>query len=261
MRSVLVLVVLVLCGACSRPAPPVPVAGVYAVKTPGSLARGSKKKPSLRRAQPGVTVLSDARIEAAEGGLVLEVFDTSFVYVPAGVHEVKALHLRPVPPDGAVRKVQWITDQATAKEIPAPMVTPRYEAPQSLKPLKSEEDKEFESDVAYFFLPKGETPENEDPTPKGPPAPWMMKDPYVHALKRPLKSGDGARQLTGAKGVVVVEFADQATAFAATLKLPLDLADVRRIVVLDGGSATVTLPSGKTVKLGEGDIGEIGPLP
>jgi hypothetical protein len=56
---------------------------------------------------------------------------------------------------------------------------------------------------------------------------------------------------------VVVEWRDQATLFAEELKLPLDLSDVARVVVVDG-TAQLSLPGGK-VEIGSGQEAAIAP--
>jgi len=248
--------------SCTRPAPQA-VAGIYAVKGVGTLTRGEKKKAVVRRAQAGKTLSTDMTLELEKGGAVLESWDGSFVYLPQGKHVVRTLQLAPAR-DDASRRVQIVTDKVAIKDIPTPVVQPRYEPPESTKPLSNPEDEELKSDVAYFFTPHHSSDEAagevEDPTPKGPPAPWMLKDRYVHPLRRPVKPGDSGRMLVEAKGAVVVEFADQATAFADSLKLPLDLSEVKRVVVADG-SARLVLPSGQKVDLKTGDVAEIAPLP
>ena len=250
--------------SCTRPAPPQPVAGIYAVKGAGTLTRGEKKKAVSRRAQAGKTLTTDMTLELEKGGAVLESFDGTFVFVPSGKHLVRTLKLSPAAAEGATRAVVLVTDQVAKKEVPAPVVQPRYEPPESLKPLTNPEDEELKSDMAYFFTPHHSDDEAagevDDPTPKNPPAPWMLKDRYVHPLKRPVKAGESGRALVEAKGAVVVEFTDQATSFTDALKLPLDLADVKRVVVADG-SARIGLPNGHKLDLKTGEIAEIGPLP
>jgi hypothetical protein len=258
------MVLLLAVVSCTRPAPPQPVAGIYAVKSAGTYTRGEKKKAVSRRAQAGKTLSTDLTLELEKGGAVLESFDGSFVYVPAGKHPVRELGLRPAAAEGATRRVQIVTDKVASKDLPMPVVQPRYEPPESRKPFQNPEDEELQADVAFFFTPHHSDDEGagevEDPTPKVPPAPWMVKDKYIHPLRRPVKEGDSGRVLVEAKGAVVVEFADQATSYADSLKLPLDLSDVKRIVVADG-SARLVLPSGQKLDLKTGEIAEIGPLP
>jgi hypothetical protein len=157
--------------------------------------------------------------------------------------------------------VVWITDKAAPKSLPAPVVQLRYQPVESDRPLRDPEEEELHGDMAYFFTPHShDEGAVEDPTPKTPPAPWMVKDPFVHPLRRPLKPGESGRTLAEARGAVVVEFTDQATAFAETLELPLDLADVKRVVVAEG-SARIGLPGGGQVQLKSGDIAELAPQP
>jgi hypothetical protein len=248
-----------LAAGCAKPpsGPGEPVAGIYAVRGAGALLRGSAKKPLVRRARAGM-LLTTAMTLDTDRGAVLEAFDGSFVFVPAGKHTARSLGLEAAPAEPGKRHVVRVKDRAERKVVPAPAVVVRYEPLESGKPLKDEESAQFQNDMAYFFLPHGE--KEPDPHEQKPPAPppWMQGEAYVHPLRRPLRPGDGARALTSCKGVVVVEFADRATAFADALPLPLDLADVSRVVVADG-SAKLSLPEG-SVEVKAGEVAEILPL-
>lgn len=256
MRSLLPLLLAALLPGCTRAAPPEPVAGVYAIQGVGRTLRGSGRKPTVRRAQAGVTLTTDMTLELEKGGAVLEAFDGSFLWLPKGRHGVKALRLARAAPDGATRPVVLVGEQAVRKEVPIPLVEPRYEPPESAPKMRDSEDRQMAEDMAFFFTPRGDDEQVEDPAPAAPPAPWMVKDRYVRPLRRPLKAGESGRALVAAKGAVVVEFSDGATCFADALKLPLDLFDVRRVVVADG-SARLTLRDGTRVDLASGGVAEI----
>lgn len=245
-------------GGCDKPRPVTPAAGIYAVAGQASVSWGLKKKPTVRRAQAGSLLMSNMTLECEEG-VVLEAFDGTFVYLPPGKHSASKLKLPVGAPEGALRPIVVVAAEATRKDVPPPIVMVRYEPPPA-KPVEVGEDSEFKGDFAFFFTPKKDEEEQpEEPRPP-PESPWKMKDKYVHALHRPVKAGNGARTLAAADGAVVVEFQDKATAFASTLKLPVDLSDVKRVVVVDG-SAKLTLPGGKAVDLKAGEIAEIEPLP
>ena len=245
-------------GSCDKPVPVTPAAGIYAVNGQATLSWGLKKKPTERRAQPGALLMSNMTVEV-EKGVVLEAFDGTFVWLPSGKHKVSALKLPVGAPEGAVRPIVVVAAEATRKDIPPPVVMVRYE-PAPAKAIEVGTDADLKADMSFFFTPHkdpSELPEEPRPPPE---SPWKMKDKYVHALHRPVKVGDGVRTLAAADGAVVVEFLDKATAFASTLKLPIDLFDVKRVVVVEG-SAKLTLPAGKTLELKSGDIAEIEPLP
>jgi hypothetical protein len=237
------------------------VAGIYAASGAATISWGDEKKPTVRRAKPGVVLSEAMSLEVEKGGVALELYEgTSFMWLPAGRYQIKKLKLGAYPADGAKRPLLLVGQAAVRKEIPAPVVAVRYEPPQTGRNLKSEEEERFGSDVSWFFTPhRGEAAEEPEPAKAPTPPPWMLKDKYVHALHRPLKATDDPRMLQSATGVVVVEFLDQATAMSEALKLPLDLGDVRQIVVVDG-SAKLSLPSG-AVELKSGDIAEITSLP
>lgn len=240
--------------ACEKPAPVTQVAGVYAVRGEATVSWGPKKKPTVRRARPGMLLMSDMLLES-DRGVVLEAFDGSFVYVPKGGRTAKSLKLPTGAAEGSMRPIVVVTTEAKPKSVPPPLVASRYEPPPA-PPQEVGENAELKSDFAFFFTPKPDEPEPVVEVAKGPPEPpWARKEKFIHPLHRPLKAGDGARMLTQAKGAVVVEFADKATAFADTLKLPVDLADVTRVVVVEG-SATLSL-GGKAVALEDGAIAEI----
>ncbi|MGC4113537.1 MAG: hypothetical protein QM765_02500 [Myxococcales bacterium] len=242
--------------ACDKPQPVTPVAGVYAVRAEASVTWGRKKKPTTRQAKPGMLLLSNMLLES-DAGVVLEAFDGAFVYLPKGDHAAGKLRLPAGATEGSLRPIVVITNEATRKDVPPPLVASRYEQPPA-KPQPVGENAELQSDMAYFFTPKSDDAPAQEIS-KGPPEPpWARKEKFIHALKRPLKTGDGARLLTEAKGAVVVEFLDKATAFADTLKLPVDLSDVKRVVVVDGEAALSV--GGKALPLKAGEIAEIQPL-
>ncbi|HEY3447562.1 MAG TPA: hypothetical protein VGK67_14505 [Myxococcales bacterium] len=259
-RTVLLLALAALAlPGCEKPTPVTPVAGIYAVHGEASVSWGLQKKPTVRRALPGMLLLSNMLLES-DKGVVLEAFDGSFVWLPKGERAASKLKLPPGASEGSLRPIVVITAEATRKDVPPPLVASRYEQPPA-KPQEVGENAELKGDFAFFFSPKSDDAQPVEEVPKGPPEPpWARKEKFIHALHRPLKAGDGARRLTEAKGAVVVEFLDKATAFADTLKLPVDLSDVKRVVVVDG-SASLALPGGKTVPLDAGDIAEIQPLP
>jgi hypothetical protein len=151
------------------------------------------------------------------------------------------------------RRVHWVTDKAVPREVGALMTRARYERLQSGQPLPEGDTKMAES-MAYFFTPGG-NPTDEKPAHAAPPPPWVMDKSYVHGLSRPLEPGDQSRTLVAAAGFVVVELQDRATVFAERLKLPLDLHDVARVVVIDG-SAKLLLPGGK-LELDDGEEAEL----
>ena len=251
----LLLLGFVLAG-CEKPQPVTPMAGIYAVRGEASVTWGRKKKPTVRQAKPGMLLLSNMLLESDQG-VVLEAFDGSFVYLPKGERAAGKLKLSPGASEVSLRPIVVFTTEATRKDVPPPLVAARYEQPPA-KPQEVGENAELKNDMAYFFTPKSDEPLPAEEQVKGPPEPpWARKEKFVHALRRPVKAGDGARTLTEAKGAVVVEFLDKATAFADTLKLPVDLSDVKRVVVVDG-SATLLL-GGKPVPLRAGDIAEIQP--
>ncbi|MBI5547269.1 MAG: hypothetical protein HY901_25590 [Deltaproteobacteria bacterium] len=246
---------------CSRSAGPgEPIAGVYATKGTAVTVRGDPNAPVVRRAQAGVTLLSDMTLEVEKGGVVVESFDGSFLWFPSGKHLLRRLKPLSAPTEGTTRRIVWITDKAVPRELPTPVVAARSEPAQSGKPLKDPAEEQFGSDFAFFFFPHDYESEEEAPGPKAPaPPPWMNGNPLVHPLRRPLKMGDGARSLVKADGAVVVELTDLSTAFADSLKLPLDLSEVRRVVVAQG-SARIQLANGQGVELKAGEIAELGPL-
>lgn len=244
--------------ACEKPGPAVPVAGIFAAQGEATVTWGPKRRPTARRARPGMLLMSDMTLDS-EKGVVLEAFDGTFVWLPGGEHAASKLKLPLGAAEGASLQVLAVGAQAVRKSVPPPAVAGRYEPP-SGKPVDLSESAEFRSDLAFFFTPRSEGSEDAEAPARSPPAsPWQMKDKYVHALRRPLKAGDGARLLSAASGAVVVEFQDNATALASTLKLPIDLLDVRRVVVAKG-SATLALPGGKQVELRDGEVAEIAPL-
>ncbi len=255
--ALLALAATVALGACEKPRPVTPVAGIYAVQGEAKVAWGPKKKKTVRQARPGMLLLSNMTL-SSDKGVVLEAFDGSFVLLPKGERAAGRLKLPPGASEGSLRPIVVVTAEATRKNVPPPLVASRYEQPPA-RPQEVGEDAEFKSDMAFFFTRRSDEEQPAVEVPRGPPEPpWARKEKFIHALRRPLKQGDGARTLTEARGAVVVEFLDKATAFADTLPLPVDLADVARVVVVDG-SATLSL-KGRAVPLKAGDIAEIQPL-
>ncbi|MDR0965995.1 MAG: hypothetical protein LBM75_05775 [Myxococcales bacterium] len=239
--------------ACSRQPKEAPqiVGGVFAIE--GTARIESALDPGFQRtAKAGVGLFSDQLLTVEkEGRVVLEGMGTRFIELGRGRHVLAKLHaLNAVP--GETRPVQRIGATEANLQDAAPLITTiRYEplpsvSPQSSLIGKAIEDADMRDGMAFFFLPKSmQQQASADPTVP----PWKAQEHRVRRLSRMLKKTSDGRQLIKVKGSVVVEFRDHATAFADKLTLPLDLGDVERVIVLDGGEAMLTLPSGNEVWL------------
>ncbi|MGI5862054.1 MAG: hypothetical protein ACOX6T_08345 [Myxococcales bacterium] len=250
--GVFVLAAALLAVACKKEETGRPVAGLFALKGSGQVRRGEAWR---RSARPGMTLTDDARLALADNSrAVLEGLNGMLVVLGEGEHamsRVKALSVKPAEK----RSVYRVTDKAERREVGPLLTTARYEPVESGKGLPTQ-DNDTAKGMAYFFTPGGTGAQgSERPAHAAPPPPWVLDKRYVHALRRPLAEGDGKRKLVVAKGDVVVEFQDRATAFATELTLPLDLSDVARVVVLDG-TAKLELPGGQ-LELDDGEEAEL----
>lgn len=249
----LFVVLAVVAIGCRKAPPPEVVGGIYAVSGHATVTVPSRKD-YRRTARPGMTVMSHMQIAVATGVVVIEAQDGTLHALGKGPHDIarmKALQR----PARLKRLALSVAETAEEREVPVPLIADRYEPYDSGQLAKETEDS---SNFKYFFAPNNGGPEEvAPPTPAAPP-PWMRTRGFIRAFTRAAPSGDGRRALTDADGVVVVEFRDRSTAIASTLALPLDLAEVERIAVVDG-RATLKLPGGK-LALEDGQIAEIAAL-
>ncbi|MFN7132417.1 MAG: flagellar biosynthetic protein FliO [Myxococcales bacterium] len=249
-RLAMALAVLLLLAGCKRKVEVLPVGGVYAVAGHATITIPGKKK-FRRTAKAGMSLLNVMNVAVAEGVVVVEANNGRLYVLGRGPHDLSELEElnRPAPP---TRTAFAIRAAAEEKVYPTLMVGSRYE-PFDRGKLPKDAN---ESDMKYFFAPGGgDVTENEDP---GPPAPWMRNEGWVRPFAKLLPKVDGARTLTEVDGLAVVEFRDNSTAVASTLKLPLDLGEVQRVSVLKG-KAKFSLPSGGFT-LEESQVAEIEPL-
>ncbi len=232
-----------------------PVAGLYAISGGGQVSYGDPAV--VRAAKPGTMLRGDATISVDKGPAVLEGLNGAMVALGSGRHRLSSLKALSMPAGNeASRLALVITDRAQEKQVGLLLTRSRYEPAESGKALpKAEEDKETQKALGFFFTPGGSGGGGQEPQRVGPPP---TPGRYMHALKRPLVGGDGRRRLMKAQGAVVVELQDNATAIAGDLPLPLDLTEVRRILVAEG-SAVLKLPSGE-VRLEAGQVAEIAEL-
>ncbi len=229
-----------------------PVAGLFALKGSGQVHRGEAWR---RTAKPGMTLTDEVTVALSDNSrAVLEGLNGMLVLLDEGNHAlggIKELSVKPIEK----RRVFLVTDKAERREVGPLLTTARYEPIQSGQGLP-QQDNDTAKGMAYFFTPGGTGGQgNERPGHAAPPPPWVLDKRYVHALRRPLAEGDGRRKLVVAKGDVVVEFQDRATAFVSELSLPLDLSEVARVVVLDG-TAKLELPGGE-LELDDGEEAEL----
>ncbi len=241
---------------CGRKPSKAPAAGLYALIGGGKVTR--EVPALLRTPRPGMTLSFDMVLEL-DGEAVLEGLNGTYVVLGSGRHSVNALsalHLQAPP----TRRALWVTDAAEERDIGTLVEPSRYEPLESGKPLKDPAHDSFADNAAFLFLPQGSAQPDAPGPPQGSAPPWTGAPAFIRPLRRALPPGDGLRTLAKASGAVVVEFEDRATALASELKLPLDLAGVRRIVVVRG-SARIALPGGKLADLEEGQIAEVAPRP
>lgn len=241
--------------ACEKK-PPVPLAGVYAVHGEALLEWPGRAERRLT-ARVGLTVTDELSLRVEKGTVVLEGINGAFVALGPGRHplrEVRALAAR----SQERRRALVVQERAEERDLPALITQSRYEPPPTGRPLPLDDDGTA-GNLAYFFAPEGR-PEQHPDRPTGAPPPWLVAERYLRALGRPVVAGDSGRALARAKGAVVVEFDDSSTSLASALALPLDLAGVRRVVVVDG-TATLALAGGVSVELRSGDVAEVEPLP
>lgn len=248
MRVPVALVLTALLFGCAKKVPPEPVAGIFALQGSGTVLRG---KDWRRSAQAGLTLAGDMSLELGRGSrAVIEGFNGFLIPLDDGKHGLASLRELALGV-AEKRRVFWVTDKAEEREVAALISPTRYEPLQSGRKLPKPDQDSVAAGMAFFFTPSDE---GEEPGRQAPP--WIASRDYVRPLRRPLVPGDGARRLVAAEGFVVVEFEDHATAFAEELKLPLDLADVLRVVVIEG-EAKLALPGGKTLELDDGEEAEL----
>jgi hypothetical protein len=228
------------------------IAGAWAVR--GKVTYRDAKTPDGRVLLAGHPLRRGAVLELDDAKVAVEGFN-GFITLVEGSRSRKVGSLARIDgPMPAERVIKVLTGSVLdTKHVPPSPVAFRYELPYEGKPNADPASVENSKNMAYFFGPKF-APE----APPDSPVPDSLKQAgpvqYVHGIRvdPPKPTPEAARALVSSKGPVVVELNEMASAFAEDMKLPLTLDRIRRVAVLEDGSAELRI-DGQAVRLSEGD--------
>ncbi|GEM_PF-1364167 len=236
------LLVLSSAAACTgrSDAPPRLAAGVFAADD--NIVIESELNEGFRRtARPGMGLYSDQVLTVPNGArIVLEDAGTRFHLLGPGRYVLRNLS-RLYSSSGKERQVRHIEESLLKPAVSQPAILqvryePLWSAPAPGKTVLDRafgDDSEAKDAAAFFFLPHSSKSSGFVP-PADTTDPKKARELRVKPFNRPTRTPAGKDLLTGIEGQAAVEFTDHAVTFGNRLKFPVDLAEVERIVVLDG---------------------------